>query len=153
MKWVVLLLLACAGCATTPDARAVMGPCSRARLAREFPLEAAFQGCYGVVDGPRELHSAQIVLLTSIPSEVLVDEPPRYQLATLGPFVPAFAPSWEQLSNTHARLLWMQGATGVEMCVQMQGERLKGHIVVLTDQPPFLQVAGPVTLAKQPCPS
>ncbi|MDP2342583.1 MAG: hypothetical protein Q8O67_16620 [Deltaproteobacteria bacterium] len=152
-----MLLALCAGCATVPDARAVMGPCAHARLAREFLEVPAFAGCYGVVEGPRELQRAQIVLLTSIAEDVLADEPPRYRLATLQPFVPAQTPSWEQLSATHARLLWMTGTTGVEMCLQATvspgaGQHLKGHVVVVTDQAPFLHVAGAVTLVKQPCP-
>ena len=149
----LLALFVVAGCATTtPDAREAMGPCARARLAREFPATPSFSGCYGVVEGPRELQRAQIVLLTSIAEEVLADEPPRYRLATLAPFVVAEAPSWEQLSSTQARLLWMTGSTGVEMCLEADGPLLKGQVVVVTDYTPFLHVAGPVTLTPQPCP-
>ena len=157
MSPVVVARLACvvallAGCATTPDAKDVLGPCAHARLAREFLEVPAFAGCYGVVEGPRELMRAQIVLLTSIADEVLPDEPPRYRLATLQPFVPAQTPAWEQLSSTHARLLWMTGTTGVELCLKAEDQRLKGHVVVVTDHAPFLFVAGAVTLVKQPCP-
>ncbi len=146
---VALLQLACV---STPDVREVMGPCARARLAREFPTKPTFSGCYGVVEGPRELQRAQIVLLTDVAEDVLADEPPRYRLATLQPFVTPSTPSWEQLSSTQVRLLWMNGSTGVEMCLQADRERLKGQVVVVTDYAPFLLVAGPVILTPQPCP-
>ena len=150
---VVVFVVFVASCASTPEVRAVVEPCARARLAREFPAEPTITGCYGVVEGPRELQRAQIVLLTSIAVEVLADEPPRYRLATLQPFVPATAPSWGHLSATHARLIWMNGPTGVELCLRSDGPRLQGHVVVVTDYAPFLHVAGPVTLQQQPCPS
>jgi hypothetical protein len=158
LKRLLLAGVLVTSCATSifggaPDPQAVMGPCAHARLAREFLEVPAFAGCYGVVEGPRELQRAQIVMLTEVAEDVLADEPPRYRLATLQPFVPAQVPSWEQLSSTHARLLWMTGTTGVQMCLQAEQQRLKGHVVVVTDQPPFLQVAGAVTLVKQPCPS
>jgi hypothetical protein len=151
----VLSLLA--SCATAPDAKGAVGPCARARLAREFVDHASFEGCFVVVDGPDAVKGAGVVVLTSLPVDHLPEEPPTFRLATTEALLRSskgeIDTRWEQLSTTTARLSWLAGTRGVEMCVEGDRDALAGSVVVVDDQPPFAHVVGRVTLRRTTCPS
>ncbi len=159
------LLLLCVSCASTPDARTSLSPCAQARLAREFTSVASFAGCYVIDTGPVALQHVGVVVLTQIAQDHLDDEPPKYAMATTQPLFStpkslreqARAPvttSWEQLSASHARLVWLKGIRGVEACVEASADKdvLEGSVVVVDDKAPYAHPAGPVRLVRTSCP-
>lgn len=162
-----LLLLVLGACASTPDVKDALAPCARARLAREFPADAPAQGCYVVDVGPDALRGAGTLVLTTLKEDHLEDEPPRYRLATTAAVFPATTPptrltssktmqtvttSWEQLSARHARLFWLSGTHGIEVCLEGE-DNLTGTVVVVDDAPPFAHAAGAVQLRRVTCPA
>jgi len=161
MRALLFVLAWAAACASPPDAREQLAPCARARLAREFPADAPAQGCYVVDVGPEALRSAGTLVLTTLPQDHLEDEPPRYALATTAAVFPAtmtaqkkatpVTTSWEQLSPSHARLFWLAGTHGIEVCLEGE-DGLSGTVVVVDDAPPFAHPAGAVQLRRVTCP-
>lgn len=161
------LLLLCVGCASTPDARTSLSPCAQARLAREFTTVASFAGCYVIDVGPVALQNVGVVVLTDVAQDHLDDEPPKYALATTQQLFAtpkslreqARAPvttSWEQLSASRARLVWLRGIRGIEACVEGGKDDkdgvLEGSAVVVDDVAPYAHAAGPLRLQRTPCP-